>query len=775
MRAALEDELSSGAGRLYGPNGSVWEEVTHIPRPGEEKGILRYNIDDVPYRNEGGKTWKMVERGEDTWATAASKADEAFEQATPDVDELGRFRPGGQPTPYLNDFRELKKTSGMSAFDDPESIAKDEWWLTRGHPALDEIEKSATIQANKPVVRWDNLPEDAQKYMNSYIDHVGTQMSDARYASTRFAEYGRDASLLNYNRRYNFNTWLGTIMPYEFWTTHSMMKWAVQSIDRPAMLTSYMRLQEFMNTAGSPGQALPQRLKGQFRIPMPFLPDWAGDSMFFDPLRALLPIQNFTYGYEEEMQRMMQLEGKAEYILNDMVENGEVRREDADVAIMEKKGDLWKKAEQMAIDDNEDLSFNAWDFASLLSSPHAPLDWAVKTAQGRKEDISPFAPASRTIKGVMGLMGVDWDRSPYNLEARVRKQLGLPAFDKWDDYRIDRMLSNMTALGEITSQEALRAMIDREGAAYDEAIRKSGKEFGVGALGSTFGIPTKIYPEGEFLQRSLQDDFNKAMEMRDEEPEALENFFELHPEWETKLALWKGPEERLRQFLQDDMFNIFWELPTLTRKEITEQLGDDFKTKFVDQETQSLESISMEEMQVWLKLMGSDPPGTLNSEPAALELADPEVAWRAQVFYDTRKVYFPDFYDIQSGYYDIPEEDKAGRKAYLAENPSLEPYWDWRKDWLHRNPEVAPYLSDKELKYSSPEAQRQAEEPAPWYTWDEWTQYMGPHMSNLMEDHIVRGDVLTGTMQDRVEDLAGQLGISYTEALDLMKESINSQ
>ena len=50
---------------------------------------------------------------------------------------------------------------------------------------------------------------------------------------------------------------------------------------------------------------------------------------------------------------------------------------------------------------------------------------------------------------------------------------------------------------------------------------------------------------------------------------------------------------------------------------------------------------------------------------------------------------------------------------------------------------------------------------------------MGPHMSNLMEDYLLRDHDLTGTMQDRVEDIASQLGISYSEALDLMKESIS--
>jgi hypothetical protein len=411
----------------------------------------------------------------------------------------------------------------------------------------------------------------------------------------------------------------------------------------------------------------------------------------------------------------------------------------------------------------------------MLSAPHAPLDWAVKTMQGRPEDIGPFTPASRTIKGVAGLMGVDWDRHPMNLEGRLRTSMGLPAFDKWDDYRIDRMLSNMTAMGEITQEQALRAMIDREGPAYDEAIKKANKEFGVGAVGSTFGIPAKAYPEGEFLQRSLADDYQEAWRRYNEgEEDAVNIFNELHPEYETRLALWKPPEERLQRFLIDDIWNIWHDLPNLTKWELKDQLGEDFVKKFV--EDQVYDAITLDEMQGWLKLMGGDPPGTLNSEPAPIDLADPEVAWRVQVFYETKWTYFPKelgIDEMQDEYFALT--DKKAKKAYRDSHPEMVAYWDWRRDWMHRNPETVPYLQEKdfEFNYSSPEAERRAEQPQPWLTWDEWTQYMGPNMTKLMEDHFLRDYEIPDTLQNRIDELAGQLGLSYSEALGLMEESLS--
>jgi len=432
----------------------------------------------------------------------------------------------------------------------------------------------------------------------------------------------------------------------------------------------------------------------------------------------------------------------------------------------------------MALADDDGLKFSAWDFASLISAPHAPLVWAYNVARGTPEDIGAFTPMSRTIKGAAGLMGVDWDRSPLNLEARLRKSLGLPAFDKWDDYRVDRMLSNMVARNEITIDEALRAMIEREGDAYNEAIKKANFEFGIGAMGSTLGIPAKAYPEGEYLQRSLVDDYQRAWAEAEQsgDYDAVNNFNQLHPEYEARLALWKSPEERMREFLKDEIWDIWNGLPSLTKTELKEQLGDNFAEKFIDKDTRSYDSINLDEMQIWLKLMGGDPPGTLNSEPVPIDLADPEVAWRVQVYRDTRNAYFPEeLWDIQDKYYDIPEKDWKARKAYREKNPMLPAYWDWRRDWMHRNPETVPYLTEKdyEFEYSSPEAERRAEQPQPWLTWDEWSQYMGPNMTGLMEDHFLRDYELPGVLQDRVEQLAAQLGISYSEAMSLMEESVS--
>ena len=297
--------------------------------------------------------------------------------------------------------------------------------------------------------------------------------------------------------------------------TQSLAKWALHSIDRPAMLTSYLRFKKFWETAGAPNQAIPSRLRGDIRIPLPFLPEWMGKAVFVDPLRMMLPFDSFGMPYEQYQQNQMTAEGRTERILTTMVDEGQITTEEAEAAMNSQSGDLWEQAYQRVIEDEPSLKNTTWDMVNLLTPFHAPLVWAYEAANGTPEDIAPFSPMSRTIRGAAGLMGVDWDNSPLNIEARVRKHWGLPAFDKWTEYRQERMLANLAATGAITVDAAMRAMIEHEGDAWDMAVEKEGKEFGVTAAAGTFGLPLKSYPEGEFLQRNLTDDYQKAWELYD--------------------------------------------------------------------------------------------------------------------------------------------------------------------------------------------------------------------------------------------------------------------
>ena len=52
---------------LYGPNGSRWKQVRHIPHELDSQGIVYFRQGDGYYRNSKGTTYQMVERGGDNW------------------------------------------------------------------------------------------------------------------------------------------------------------------------------------------------------------------------------------------------------------------------------------------------------------------------------------------------------------------------------------------------------------------------------------------------------------------------------------------------------------------------------------------------------------------------------------------------------------------------------------------------------------------------------------------------------------------------------------
>jgi hypothetical protein len=610
---------------------------------------------------------------------------------------------------------------------------------------------------------------------------------------------------LNYNRKTNFDTYMSVVFPYSFWTTASMVKWGIHSIDRPAMLTNYLRIKRLLETAGAPESGVPSRLKDNIRIKLPFAPDWMGDQ-YINPLRIMLPFDSFMQPFEQYQQNRTTKEGRAERLLATMLSDGKINSQQYEEALT-RQGATWQQAISQTELDDESLKFDAWDFATLMTSPHAPIVWAYNAARGKPEEIGPFSPLSRTIKNVATSLGVeDWNNSKWNLEGKFRRSLGLPAFDKWDDYRVDRMLTNMTGTGEYSVTEVQEAMVissqvqagqmtpeqaKTQFPVYAEAIRRANIESSGGPVGtimSLIGLPTKSYPEGERNLRIMGDEFNTAItkyyavdnkahayitahpeldqqtaekQFYDENPGLvadagkLREFFDNHPEYETKLALWDKPEERVQKFMVDQLWSTWNELPKLWQNEMKAQLGADFQTLFLSSDTRSTESIPVERMATWLKLMGGNPPGTLQASTNALgrlTTASPDIAYRTQVFYDMRTQRFPNYYEIQNGYYDLP----AGqRRAYLAKNPSLKQYWDWKSDFLYRNVDVAPYLSD-----TPPQpGQYYPARDNPQFSWQEWQTIISPSVQGLILDSYQTGEPVPDVVIQQLDLLAAQYNV----------------
>ena len=656
----------------------------------------------------------------------------------------------------------------------------DELWFTRGQQAIDAIEASALKIANEPALALD-IPDGARNLLNGYINSTKSQLGEQLNLASKMGEWGRDSALLNYNRRMNYNSWLSLIAPYEFWMTQSVYRWALHSIDRPQMLATFLRMRKFMETAYRPEQGLPQRLKGRIRIPIPFMEEWLGKEVFIDPLQAALPIDQFGYGIENYQQQSSADQGRAERVLEELLNDGKITRQDYARALLEKSGPAWDRALALAQQDDAEGRNDAFDFVNMFISTHAPIQWAYNVARGTPERIQPFLPITRSIRAVTAALGIAPNTGGYNPEGMIREAIGLPRFDRWDEYRVDRMIANMVALGEFGVDEGLRAMINQEGDMYMEAVRRAGIEYAgggiIGAMGRVLGMPARAYPPGEEHLRELKDNYEFAWAHYEKtgDNSKLNSFQDVHPEYELRLALWRPPEKRLRQFLEDEIWNAYNDMTKLHKDELKEHLGDLWQDAMLNKDTRSVANIPTETLQAWLKIMGGDPPGkvTFNENVTPLDFAPEDDAYRVQTFYDTRDRMFDynnTIWPLTQDYFKL--EKGSARRAFVQRHPLLGQYWDWRRDFMERNPDIAKYMEDdpdRRPKYNSEQALQQAQAAQPNFTWLEWRNTLTPPVWRLARDHLRYGDTLTEDETNELEDVARGFGVGLDELVERLR------
>ena len=650
---------------------------------------------------------------------------------------------------------------------------------TKGSAIIDELESGALLALDEAPVKFGDFDADVQKGIRAYVEHIKGGMSDARYASSRFSEFVRDSALLNYNRRTNFDSWLSMIMPFEFWGTHSAYSWAVNSIDRPAMLSNYLRIKKFLNTAYRPEEGLPSRLKGKIRIPLPFAPEWMGKNLFVDPLRLALPFDSWLSPFEQAQQQQAGDVGTAKRVLQELRNDGMITDAEYNQAVVTQAGPVWDRAVTLARQDDSEERLNGFDFMSMLTAPHVPIAWAWDVAN--KREPGAVLPLTNTLGSIYGLLGID-PAGPLNPEAAIRKQLGFHPFNKWDDYRVERMLVNMLADKTIQVDEFNQAFLTHKGDVWETAYQRAAYESSGGPLGlalKTMGLPTGAYPEGERTVRQLGDEYAAALseyQATGDYGATLAPWLEEHPEYEARLALFKKPEERMRLFLVDQVWDKWNDLPSLTKREMKDALGREFVEKFYDKETRSYDSIPPETMQMWLALLGGEVPGKLEGtlSPSMyrdLQLTDPDKAWRVQTFYQNKELQFGRFVgQALDDYYALEAGD--ARKSFVRQHPELKAYWDWRNDFIQRNPDVATLISDSP-KYQTEEFQQQAAAASgqPRFTRQEWRNQLGAWVDNLVLDYA-DGEDLPPAVTEQLRDLAWNYG--FQGDVERLVENINS-
>lgn len=590
-------------------------------------------------------------------------------------------------------------------------------------------------------VEIDNLLTSNTKEIRKYLSNVYQQMKGEKLATMKMGLQGRDYALLNYNQRTNFDTYMGAVFPYEFWYTKSMLNWAARGLDRPAMLANYSRLRKFQSELGGK-DGMPYRLRHKSFIELPFLPEWMGEGVYFDPLKQIYPIEMMTRPFEQMASQKNTQVKKAQTILHQWESEGEADSTAVTEALQKQSGELWEKAMAQADIETEDEIENPFDFAQTMIGTSLPINYAYQLAMGRPERISQL-PITRFIQAMTGMAGIG-GAAGVNIEAPIRKAVGLPEMDRYYDYRVNRMLAGMAAEGTITADQAQEAMVGQSGAVFEQAQGRVAKMGFWQYMGAPLGVD--FFPEGEQEQRAIKKEYSNAIDAwKAGDDKALTTFFDKYPEYEAQMLAWKDPEEQLRRFLISEVWDRYNELPTIHKKQVEEQFGDTFSMAFLDKETRSYDAIEPETLAMWAQMLNGFVPKEYEQATLPLKLADDETANAVDAYYAERKAkfggsyeteayskwrnaylakhpeiiswvqneqselynvspeiqqqvyqyramkdaYYPTIYQVQEEYY---AQSKENRKAYLEVHPELADYWDWRKQMAALYPKAATYI-----------------------------------------------------------------------------------
>jgi len=560
----------------------------------------------------------------------------------------------------------------------PIGTAQAEMYHTHVRPALEALQGEVMGGVERGRLSLaDNVPPEIQDQVRSYLRTSGDKMAEAKLQTTRWAEFKRDAALLNYSRRYMADTYLSMVAPYQFWASHSVMAWAMDALQRPALLASFYRIKKFLNTAVT-RRGTPARLGGRIKFDLPFMPDWMGGA-WVNPLNLGLPIDRFGDPWEQVAQSQSRLGDRTQDTLEQMLLDGEITREDYRAALAYNPGlgdvitgavvqatgagmpTAYAEAQRRVLADDPSLRFDVADLVVNAFPPSLLVYNAYQTLRGTPERIGPL-PITRDIRNLSTMLGIGGPGG-VNLEGAVRQALNMPVFDQWGDYRTDRELANMAVEGLITTEQARAAMIERSGPAYEMAQTREAQQGGgnlpLNIFGRLFGGAT-VFPEGEATGRQIQLLYKAAQQAQDNgDTEALSEFFQRFPEIEARLALSSSPDKRLREFLKDQIYSAYDGLPTLYRRQAVQQFGQEWQDAIG---ANAWDEVSVDTLAAWARRLGRYVPDNVDGGVADLSLAPEPVAYQVQQFYDERN----GLYDMQAigsltdGYYALGKYDRVG-------------------------------------------------------------------------------------------------------------------
>jgi len=572
-----------------------------------------------------------------------------------------------------------------SLTDMPKSDIMREGYINTIKPMLNKIRNMDFTQASKPIFDLNNLPDDVKAGLEQYKSKVRQQRADVNMGAIRYGEGRADQALLNYNRQTQADAMANLIMPYQFWYTRSMLNWALRAIDKPSIFANYFRLMNFSNSQ-TERDGFPTRLKGKLGFHVPFLPQGFQD-IYIDPMRQIFPFTQMAKPWIDNATAANRENQRAKSILQDAVENGDIDQNTADQALQTMQGEEWDKALAQARNELDSDSSNLWDFSQTVSGWNLPLGLSYNYATGRM-DRQGLLPATRLIKTITAASGVN-DYKGLDLAKTLTPGLGK---DTYEDYRINQMLANMVAQGEISEKEAKDAMVSKQGAAYKAASQKvayvnMGKQ-----IFASIGLD--VYPEGEQKNRAANEAYkNEAIPAYEAgDTKAKSNFFDANPGLSARYQSFNtDPDQMLNKYLVSEVWDTYNALPDLYKQQARDQLGAVF-TDWMNPDTRGTMSDST--LAGWAKAMNGQLPKDIEAANTPIKFASKEAASAVQNYYDARNKKFPWYSEATKIVYDLPENDPRRQAFFKA--PEYQAYSKWSNEYKANNKSIIPWLTKED-------------------------------------------------------------------------------
>ena len=317
-------------------------------------------------------------------------------------------------------------------------------------------------------------------------------------------------------------------------------------------------------------------------------------------------------------------------------------------------------------------------------------------------------------------------------ERIIREGMGLTEatayFGEFGDYYVDRQLANMVGDGIISLEDANRAMIERQGDVYKQAVERVKQEVSLRVPGVLpimaakggadapevasalfFGLfPAGLLPQGELEYLELKDEYSAAWELyKLGDKSSLTEFYDEYPVFEARSALNDEPDERMRQFLVGQIWDKYMALDSINKSEVRSQLGQEFENRFMNNETRDTDSITLETLAKWAYALGTNTLQTSELQDVEntipIDLWDPQIAQAYTAYQEEKNSRFPNWYAIQQQYYNLPKNERG---AYLKNHPELSEYWTWKREYAANNPSIQPILAMQSAENDIPTNQK---------------------------------------------------------------------